>query len=325
MAHYHGKHGVDENLIGDNTRNQRAAMVLVLLLLPVAPGNGVSGKAGVPVLENHAVAGCLGNVDGLPSVDLFLRVKIAVEGFAVLIAVVGKLGAAALTCLKAVLTVGGNAVFLSCLPAEIFHGIAANDEYVGLALHIGGVGIAEHYVHAVHKLHADLAPICAEAAAVGHCVRVPPEVGTVVAGLRAIEQRLAHAVVHFELLKKVRHLRRSEACVFVALPPGEGLEADGHGAGGQRGHKKAHHSLYNVENRLGQAVHCGCVGHVYPLVSREKLQIGVHKAVEIGAEAVIVIPTALVILPRLRHSVSVCHLIPPSWFSARRPHRRYSP
>ena len=62
VTHGRGEHRVDEDLIRNQACYQRPSVVLVLLLLPVTPGDGVAGKAGIHILVDDCAPGCLGNV-----------------------------------------------------------------------------------------------------------------------------------------------------------------------------------------------------------------------------------------------------------------------
>ena len=64
MTHGGGKHGIDENLIGNQAGDKGASVIDMLLFFPVAPGNGIAGETGIHILINHGVPGCLGDVYG---------------------------------------------------------------------------------------------------------------------------------------------------------------------------------------------------------------------------------------------------------------------
>ena len=78
MPHDHGEHGVDEDLVGDDARDQSAAVVLIFLLFPVAPGDGVAGEPRLHVFVDHGCLGGLGDAD-LPG--FVPGVEVDVEGF----------------------------------------------------------------------------------------------------------------------------------------------------------------------------------------------------------------------------------------------------
>ena len=281
MSHSRGEHLVNENLVGDEPGHQGPSVVLVLLLLPVAPGNGIAGQAGVHVLVDD---GCpcglrhmdrgLDDTNGLPlrnrlsvgiqntvlvdglslviqhvlidGVSLIVQlvyflaglgVQQHIQGLSVVVADdlcpsadagevlvllvrlelalhhvgLGRIGLAGLIELLVLLEPLG-------LPAQVLHSVAAHDEDVGLRLHATVVGVAEHHVDAVHQLHLNLATVRTKSAAVGHGIRVIPEVGAVVTGDGAVEQGVPQAVVHLELLQQVVDLGVGEQrCVVVRV------------------------------------------------------------------------------------------------------------
>ena len=100
----------------------------------------------------------------------------------------------------------------------MLHSVAAHDEDVRLRLHATVVGVSEHHVDAVHQLHLNLATVRTKSAAVGHGIRVIPEVGAVVTGDGAVEQSVPQAVVHLELLQQVVDLGVGEQrCIVVRV------------------------------------------------------------------------------------------------------------
>ena len=62
MAHYHCEHGVNKNLVRDNSRNQSTSMILIFLMFPVTPSNRIKAQARVNVAEYVAALGRLGGV-----------------------------------------------------------------------------------------------------------------------------------------------------------------------------------------------------------------------------------------------------------------------
>ncbi len=213
MAHDHGKHGVDKDLVGDDPGDQGPAVVLVFLLLPVAPGDGVAGQAGLHILVDHGGLGGLGDPDAavLPA-----GVEIDIEGL-----VPGHIDAAALPGHIVQVGIGldalGVAAPLGRLGPQILHGIPAQQQNIGLPLHLVVGGVAEHDVDAVHQLHLDLALDSGQRPAVGPGLGVEVEVGTVVAGLGPVEEGLPDAVLHLEFLQQVGHFRRGPLASVEAL------------------------------------------------------------------------------------------------------------
>ena len=266
MSHSRGEHLVNENLVGDEPGHQGPSVVLVLLLLPVAPCDGIAGQAGVHVFVDDGGPGGLRHMDrglddtddlplgdrlsegiqntvlvdglslviqhvlinGVPLVVQLvyflagLGVQQHIQGLAVVVADdlcpsadagevlvllvglelalhrvrLGRIGLAGLIELLILLEPLG-------LPAQVLHGVAAHDEDVGLSLHTPVIGITEHHVDTVHQLHLNLATVRTKSAAVGHGIRVIPEVGAVVTGDGAVEQSVPQSVVHLELLQQV--------------------------------------------------------------------------------------------------------------------------
>ena len=281
MSHSRGEHLVNENLVGNEPGHQGPSVILVLLLLPVAPGNGIAGQAGVHILIDDGSSGGLRHMDrglddpdGLPlgdrlsvgvqntvlvdglalviqhilidGVSLFVQlvyflaglgVQQHIQGLSVVVADdlgpsadagevlvllvrlelalhhvgLGRIGLAGLIELLVLLEPLG-------LPAQVLHSVAAHDEDVRLRLHATVVGVAEHHVDAVHQFHLNLATVRTKSAAVGHGIRVIPEVGAVVTGDGAVKQGVPQAVVHLELLQQVVDLGVGEQrCVVVRV------------------------------------------------------------------------------------------------------------
>ena len=300
MAHDHGEHGVDKDLVWNDPGDQSPAVVLVFLLLPVAPGDGVAGQAGLHILVDHGGLGGLGD----PDAAVFpAGVEIDIEGL-----VPGHIDAAALPGHIVQVGIGldalGVAAPLGRLGPQILHGIPAQQQNIGLPLHLVVGGVAEHDVDAVHQLHLDLALDSGQRPAVGPGLGVEVEVGAVVAGLGAVEEGLPDAVLHLEFLQQVGHFRRGPLGVGGgAGGVGQGLELNRGPRGGQRRHKQAGDALDNIKHRLRQPPHGRCVGHMEPLVALVELDIGVHQAVLVGLQLVVVGAAQLIELPRPGHGV----------------------
>ena len=386
VLHRHGEHTVDEDLVVDQTGHQRPPVVLVFLLLPVTPGDGVVGKAGVHVLVDNGALGGLrhtdrgfhnlhgaalhnrqavavqdrlpvlvGHVDRVPvSVQHILHHSLPCDGVLLLhlpgvlgveqhvksfpVAVVAddlRLPANAGHILGIAVRLDGSLQQISLgvvglavgielpvfpeslgLIAKMLHRVPAHEKNIGLRLHPGIVGIAEHHVDAVHQLHLDLTPVGTESAAVGQGVRVIEEVCAVVACLGPVEQGFPDPVLHLEFLPEVSHLRVGEGGgvmtgvrLIAAVIVGQRVEAQRHAGGGQGSDEKRRHPLQDVKGGLVQLPHGRGIRQTDPLVPDEELGVRVHQSVLVRNQGIIIHPPVFVELP------GQGHIIPFQWLS----------
>ena len=209
----------------------------------------------------------------------------------------------------------------------MLHGVAANDENVGLLLHATVVRVAEHHVDAVQQLHLDLAAIGTECPAVGLLVRVEPEVRAIVADHRAVIESVPNAVIELELFQQRLHLGIGEGrrvvvgvCKIAAVVVGQRLKAKRRAARCQRGDEQTRHALEDVEGRLRQAKHGGGIRETEPLVASKKLRVGLHEVILIWSQRLVIIASELIELPRAGHIILFCphalSLPPSSYFSS---------
>ena len=206
-----------------------------------------------------------------------------------------------------------------CFPAQMLHGITADQQDIGLALHIAGIWVAKQHVNTVHQLHLNLALVCAVSAAVWERIRVEIEVGAEITGDGTVEQGITDAIVKFELLQQTVDLRIGVSCgvaVGVCRRPAvvvsQWLKSDGGAGAGQTGNKKRSHTLQDVEGGLRKSSHGGGIGEVQPLVADEELRVRVDNAVLVGGETVVIINALLVKLPRLCLFVRLHFFSPPN-------------
>ena len=141
-------------------------------------------------------------------------------------------------------------------------------------------------------------------AAIRRRVRVPPEMRTVIARLRPIIERLAHAVLHFELFQQIFHLRRRKRRRVLlrlahvsarVIAQREKLQFEP--CARQARYEQTRHTLDDVEYRLRQPRHRLRLRDVPPLVPRKKVDVRVHQPVLIRHQTVVVLPPLLIKLP----------------------------
>ena len=258
MAHGRCEHGVNEDLVGHKARHQRPAVVLVFLLFPIAPGDGIAVKARGNVLVDHGIFGGFRDKHlfrlplhavGTAARHLFLMIKVDVEGLAGFLLHPQFRLAADAGHLPGI-AVGTD--FPAAAPEGLFllqmrHRVPAHQQNIRLTLHLAASGVAEHHVGALHQLHADFPQFLPQGAAVGPGGGVEVEVGAVVAASGPVEKGLAHPIVKVELLQKVLHrgvchIHRPLIRAAAAVDR-QGFIADGNGGACEARDKKAGYPL----------------------------------------------------------------------------------
>ena len=187
--HGHGKQLVDKDLIGNQRRHRRLAVVAVGNPVPAHPGNGVPLLPGVPLLAHHRVLDGLDGPNGaaLPVLpELHERCHLAV-GHGV-IAVVGLVAVAA-----HLLRVSPIALHLL---AHVPHQLTPGDDDPRLILHLGAVGIPEDDPGVLQQLGAD----GALGRLPGLHLGVEPAVNAGVPVHGGVAHELPHTLAHLGLL-----------------------------------------------------------------------------------------------------------------------------
>ena len=145
MSHSCGEHGVNKNLVGDQAGDQSTTVVLVLLLLPVTPCDGIAGQTGIDVLIDHCVTGRLSDVnsglDGFCNTALGDGVTLGVQNRLLLLTLTGGL-VDGVTVLVVLVLVDGVAVCVQLIDFLALLGVEQNVQGLAVTVITGDLGLA---------------------------------------------------------------------------------------------------------------------------------------------------------------------------------------